>query len=101
MNPALPFSADQIYSNFQLGTDNGDGTRSAPAGMDVAYVAFLLDNDQLGYFPAQSDNNCIGFSVQDSGNSVGQLIVNNAAIVSDQNLQAISNQVKTTLLDTP
>ena len=100
-NPIQPFTPDQIFSNFQLGTDNGNGTRSAPAGMDVAYVAFLLDDESIGYLPAQSDNRCIGLSVEDTGNSISELIVNNAAILSEQNLQAISNQVRTTLLGVP
>ena len=69
--------------------------------MNVAYVAYKLDNASLGYLPAQSDNVCLGMRVADIDNSVGQLIVNNAAIVSDQNLQAISNQVRTTLLGIP
>jgi uncharacterized delta-60 repeat protein/uncharacterized repeat protein (TIGR01451 family) len=100
-NPASPFTADLIYSNFQLGIDNGDGTWSAPIGMNVAYVAYLLDNWSIGYLPAQSDNVCLGMRVADIDNTIGQLIVNDAAIVSDQNLQAISNQVRTTLLGIP
>lgn len=42
-----------------------------------------------------------GITVQDNGNLPGETIRNYASIVSDENLQSITNQVETTILDNP
>ena len=104
LNPANPFTPSRILSNFILGNEDPvTHTWTKPAWVtNPKYIAYLVD-DSLNTPKAYNvwEMNCVGLKVKDNNSSIGSLIVNSTAILSDQNLQSISNQVQTTILETP
>lgn len=106
-----PFYPSTIDQNFTPGTETSPGVWSSPFGDNTMYVAWLVDDQSLAnpLFGA-GESGTVGMTVandedgpgpETSGSPVGTVIYNYATILSQNLLQAIGNQITTTILPDP
>lgn len=98
LDPASPSGTDVSSLGFELGMDNGDGTWSAPATMnisDISWVAFVLYD---GANSVASDLYAYGMRVDNVSNLPGDLIYNDVMTESSSLLPSVSNYVVTALI---
>ncbi len=103
--PALPadlrgdfsFTDSYIRSQFTRGTTLPNGTIAAPAGMTPIWVAYLIDNSALTPAQFPSGNSAsVRYTVKVANTApAGSNLRNEAAILSQQLLPAVSNEVTT------
>jgi uncharacterized repeat protein (TIGR01451 family)/uncharacterized delta-60 repeat protein len=113
-SPQNPFTVNTILSNFSLGREVSPGVWLPPVSMnlnDVAYIAWKLDDSSLASpILATGSNGRVGMLVTNDENHTtvdidpsisGTIITNYATILSSELLQAIGNQILTTILPDP
>jgi uncharacterized delta-60 repeat protein/uncharacterized repeat protein (TIGR01451 family) len=113
-SPQNPFTVNTILSNFSLGREVSPGVWLPPVSMnlnDVAYIAWKLDDSSLASpILATGSNGRVGMMVTNDENAAtvdidpsisGTIITNYATILSSELLQAIGNQILTTILPDP
>jgi uncharacterized repeat protein (TIGR01451 family) len=111
---ASPFDAisqADIVSAFSLGTEVSPGVWTSPFGTGTHWVAWLLDDSTktppmvatgrtgtVGLTVTNDDN---GTAPGSTGSIAGTVITNESAVFANELLQAIGNQVSTTILPAP
>jgi len=110
-NYETPFTPQTINQFFTLGTESSPGVWTSPFGTNTMYVAWKIDDSSLSLplFPAGGQgkvgmlttNDENGPEAGDTGSPVGTIIYNYASIFSEELIQAIGNQVTTTILPDP
>jgi uncharacterized repeat protein (TIGR01451 family) len=111
---ASPFDAisqADIVSAFSLGTEVSPGVWTSPFGTGTHWVAWLLDDstktppmvatDRTGTVGLTVTNDDNGTAPGSTGSIAGTVITNESAVFANELLQAIGNQVSTTILPAP
>jgi uncharacterized repeat protein (TIGR01451 family) len=117
--PSLPPGASpfdvitltDITTTFSPGTQISPGVWTSPYGTNTHWVAYAIDNSSLlpamlvtgrtGTVGLTVTNDANGTSPGTAGSPAGDIITNEAAIFSNELLQAIGNQVQTTIAPAP
>lgn len=111
VSPFSAFTVPMINSNFTLGIEGPAGVWTSPFGVGTSWVAYRLDDPALStVLNPTGDMGAVGLTVINdddqggpgtAGSPSGTILRNQAAIFSSELLQAIGNQVTTTILPDP
>ena len=103
LSPNDPLTDARIRANFQQATDpDGDGWVTSPFGAQTLWVAFLVDDLTLS--PPQfvtGVRRTVRLEATVTDINLGAVIANQAAILSRELVQAISNKVNFTVTGRP
>ncbi|MCB9809822.1 DUF11 domain-containing protein [Candidatus Peribacteria bacterium] len=109
--PINPITPAQVVSLFTPGVETSPGVWGSPFGQQTRYVAWMMDTPYGtgDIFPVGAATT-VGLSVRNdhdgpgpltAGSAPGTVIYNNPLTASTELLQAIGNQVNTTILPDP